>query len=88
MHISSTTPAIPTQLPSPDKHVPNGLSGRGGLPPGIAKKLEDGGTAPPGILKRFPAATPTPPAADSPPDSGVQLNITVLATTITVDVLA
>jgi hypothetical protein len=71
MHISSTAPATPTQFASAgkSKDVPPGLSGRGGLPPGIAKKLEAGGTPPPGILKRFPAAAPTPAAIPPVPEN-------------------
>jgi hypothetical protein len=39
------------------KATPPGLASRDlELPPGIAKKLEGGGTLPPGIAKRFPAA--------------------------------
>jgi len=60
MHISSNLSAAAPQLSSTGKSevVPPGLAKRGlDLPPGIAKKLEAGGTAPAGIAKRFPAAT-------------------------------
>ena len=60
MHISSNLPATAPQLSSTGKSevVPPGVTKRGlSLPPGIAKKLEAGGTAPAGIAKRFPAAT-------------------------------
>ena len=63
MHISKTAPS---QLPGSgvSNAVPPGLARRGfDLPPGIAKKLDNGGEVPPGIAQRFPAATP--PASDS-----------------------
>jgi hypothetical protein len=59
MQITSAAPTISSQLPSTSKSkvVPPGLANRGlDLPPGIAKKLEAGGTASAGIAKRFPAA--------------------------------
>ena len=59
MHISSTAPAT-TSLPSSSGKstvIPKGLASRDlDLPPGIAKKLANGGSVPPGIAKRFPAA--------------------------------
>jgi hypothetical protein len=58
MQITSAAPTTSSQLPSTSKSkvVPPGLANRGlDLPPGIAKKLEAGGTAPAGITKRFPA---------------------------------
>jgi hypothetical protein len=63
MHISSTGPVTSTPPTSPGKSqiVSPGLANRDpALPPGIAKKLDAGGTPPPGIAKRFPAATITP----------------------------
>jgi hypothetical protein len=60
MHISSTAPPT-TSLPSSSGKstaVPPGLANRDlELPPGITKKLANGGNVPPGIAKRFPAAT-------------------------------
>jgi hypothetical protein len=59
MHISNNLPAAAPQLSSAGKSevVAPGLERRGlNLPPGIAKKLETGGTAPAGIATRFPAA--------------------------------
>ena len=72
MHISSTGPAAPAQIlaPGSSKIVPPGLARRGlDLPPGIAKKLDAGGTAPAGIAKRFPAATVQPGASVEPSSS-------------------
>jgi hypothetical protein len=60
MHISSTAPAT-TSLPSSSGKstaVPPGLANRDlELPPGITKKLANGGSVPSGIANRFPAAT-------------------------------
>lgn len=67
MHISGISVA---QVPpaGKSKDVPPGLERRGlDLPPGIAKKLEGGGSAPSGIVNRFPAATVAP--ADSSNDT-------------------
>jgi hypothetical protein len=72
MHISSTGPAAPVQIPAPgsSKVVPPGLARRGlDLPPGIAKKLDAGGTMPAGIARRFPAATVQPGASVEPSSS-------------------
>jgi hypothetical protein len=59
MHISSAAPAT-TSLPSSSGKstaVPPGLANRDlDLPPGIRKKLANGGSVPPGIANRFPAA--------------------------------
>ena len=58
--------SLATSIIRKSKIVTPGLADRGlSLPPGIAAKLEGGGTAPAGIAKRFPAATvqvgtPTP----------------------------
>jgi len=60
MHISSTAPPT-TSLPSSSGKstaVPPGLANRDlELPPGITKKLANGGSVPSGIANRFPAAT-------------------------------
>jgi len=63
---SSPVPVTPTA--GKPKDVPPGLDKRGlELPPGIAKKLENGGSPPPGIAKRFPAAAPTTEPPVAPP---------------------
>src|SRR5712691_865946 len=92
MDISATRPPVTTPLPSPgkSKDVPPGLARRGlGLPPGIAKKLENGGTAPAGIAKRSPAATPKPgptPTPETPPTSETTAGTTPAGTPVqTVD---
>jgi hypothetical protein len=72
MDVPSTVPVIPSRFPSSGKSkvVPPGLARRGlDLPPGIAKKLEAGGTAPAGIAKRFPAAA-VPVGAPTPEGNG------------------
>jgi hypothetical protein len=72
MHISSIKQALPTQASSPGKSadVPPGLARRElALPPGIEKKMDDGGVAPAGIAKRFPAAAIVPPEAPVDPSS-------------------
>ena len=72
MHISSIGSAAPAQLTSPGKSkaVPPGLARRElDLPPGIAKKLEAGGTMPPGIAKRFPSGTVQPVDPQSSPET-------------------
>ena len=69
MHIPNTRQTVSTQASSTGKSadVPPGLARRGlGLPPGIAKKLDDGGLAPAGIAKRFPAAAVQPEAPVDP----------------------
>jgi hypothetical protein len=68
MHISATKAAVATPPSSPGKSavVPPGLARRDlDRPPGITKKMEDGGVAPAGVARRFPAAAP-------PPDAPVQ----------------
>ena len=58
MHISGKSAVVPPGLARRDLE----------LPPGIAKKLDDGGVVPAGIAKRFPAAT-LPPEAPVEPSS-------------------
>jgi hypothetical protein len=61
MHVSKTAPL---QSSGMSNVVPPGLARRGlDLPPGIAKKLQNGGELPPGIAQRFPAASA--PTSDS-----------------------
>ena len=89
MHISSTVPVIPSQLPSPGKSkvVPPGLADHGlSLPPGIAAKLEGGGTAPAGIAKRFPAAT-VQVETPTPETTGTQAGGSSQDSTPSVDIL-
>ena len=80
MSISSIGPAVTSPFPGKSKDVPAGLQRRElDLPPGIAKKIEAGGTAPRGIVNRFPAAapvteTPSEPVADG---AGVEGTSTV-----------
>ena len=72
MHVSSIGSGAPAQPTSPGKSkaVPPGLARRElDLPPGIAKKLEAGGTMPPGIAKRFPSATVQPVDPQSSPET-------------------
>ena len=73
MKVSSGVAPLAAKLASPgmSKATPPGLARRDlELPPGIAKKLEGGGTLPPGIAKRFPAAIEpvTPPTEVIPTD--------------------
>ena len=68
MHISGSRSAIATQPVTLGKstEVPPGLARRGlDLPPGIAKKLDDGGVTPAGIAKRFSAPTPVTTVEDA-----------------------
>jgi hypothetical protein len=92
MHISSTGPALPTHIPSAEKAraVPPGLADRGGLPPGMQKKLDAGEAMPPGILRRFPAATPapTPPTTDATSAGTTPTDGSTAPTTTSVDLLA
>jgi len=82
MHIRSLASAQIPEVTGKSKEVPPGLNRREfELPPGIAKKLEAGGTAPAGILQRFPAAAraqfqPTTPDA-STSTSSQQVDISV-----------
>jgi len=69
MHISATKAAVATPPSSPGKSavVPPGLARRDlDRPPGITKKMEDGGVASAGIARRFPAAAPPPEALVEP----------------------
>ena len=87
MHVSSIGSGAPAQPTSPGKSkaVPPGLARRElDLPPGIAKKLEAGGTMPPGIAKRFPSATVQPvvdpqssPEISPAPETGASPNSSV-----------
>ena len=95
MHISSIKQALPAQASSLGKSadVPPGLARRDpALPPGIAKKVDDGGVVPAGIAKRFPAAIVPPEApVDPSSDGGVPaVDATTSGTTTTplVDILA
>jgi len=73
MRVSSGVAPLAAKLTSQgmSKATPAGLARRDlELPPGIAKKLENGGVLPPGIARRFPAAAEpvTPPTEVIPTD--------------------
>ena len=71
MRVSSGVAPLAAKLTSPgmSKATPPGLARRDlELPPGIAKKVEGGGTLPPGIASRFPAVIePVTPPTDAIP---------------------
>jgi len=91
MHISATKAAIATAPSSAGKSalVPQGLAPRGlALPPGIAKKLDDGGAAPAGIANGFPpAGTPETPIENASDAAVLTTDVGTAATTPLVDVL-
>ena len=67
MQVSGVGTGHIADLVGKSKEVPQGLQRRElELPPGIAKKLDAGGTLPAGILKRFPAAAPAPLVSPQP----------------------
>ena len=87
MHIAGLRSAVAAQPATLGKsnEVPPGLAKRDpGLPPGIAKKLANGGIMPPGIAKRFPAPTPSEaPPTDSADSSALVVSVTTTEATAT-----
>ena len=83
MQISSLGAAHISASAGKSKDIPPGLQRRElDLPPGIAKKLEAGGTAPRGIVNRFPAAaapteTPSEPVTNAQGAEGNTVDIVV-----------
>lgn len=67
----SATATVPPPSPGKSQETPAGLAKRDlELPPGIARKLENGGEVPAGIAKRFPVTAPTSEPAPAPVEQG------------------